>query len=268
MFIIDFPKFKRYSGQDVSWLQIKCDGHLAKIHKGKTATIFSKNDKDLTNKAMSCKQVRQILDKLPMHTIAFGELWHPDYHATSVPTMLNDGDDELKLTIFAAPLFATRNLFNKPLDLVADIVSEYVEFVWTSKIETACIDSLLHRAMQVGQEGWVLKQAHMKGWYKLKPTNTVDAFVISTSRSFSANHYGEIKGVQIAVYKEDRVKVIADVGSGFEEEWRKSDPKSVIGMVCEVEYDEVAANGRLKFPRFIRWRQDKRKEECDYEQLG
>ncbi len=37
-----------------------------------------------------------------------------------------------------------------------------------------------------------------------------------------------------------------------------------LGRVFEVEYDRVAAKGKLRFPRFVCWRPDKPKEECRY----
>ena len=91
-------------------------------------------------------------------------------------------------------------------------------------------------------------------------------------QSFSSTHFGGLQGINIAVYKDNKVHDLGQVGSGFDLEYRKSlDTKEkrneLIGKVCEVAFDSIAANGKLRFPRFIRWRTDKNLKSCTMEQF-
>ena len=62
---------------------------------------------------------------------------------------------------------------------------------------------------------------------------------------------------------------IAKVGTGFDGDYRYSvDPKKLFGRVAEIGYQSLGAKGRLKFPKFLRWRDDeKKKNECLIDQL-
>lgn len=278
-FIVDFPKFKTYVDQPVKYIQPKLDGHLVKIHKAKTLTVLTKNDKDITEKVLAMHTLNEEMAKIPSHTIMFGEMHCPGVHATSVPTLLNDRSEKLQITFFAAPLFGTRNLFNAPLNDVMDRLNDCgLKTPHTSIVSltptpfiSLCKEyqeKLLAEAIEKGYEGWVCKEAHMKGWYKLKPVKTVDAFVVGTARSWSSTHFGGLQSITVAVFKRNKVHILADVGSGFELEYRKTiDRYSLVGKVAEIAYDQVAANGRLRFPRFIRWRDDKYKQQCTFDQL-
>ena len=65
----------------------------------------------------------------------------------------------------------------------------------------------------------------------------------------------------------DQLIEIARVGGGFSDADRRWTEAEVMGRVCEVRYDCVMARGRLRFPRFIQWRDDKPSNECTMEQL-
>ncbi len=63
-FIVDFPSFKRYTYQPVKYVQPKLDGHLIKIHKGKTLTLLTKNDKIITDKVLAIPHLKELMDKV------------------------------------------------------------------------------------------------------------------------------------------------------------------------------------------------------------
>jgi len=268
MFLIDFPNIKDYHGQEVKFLQPKYDGHLAKIHKAKEAIVLTKNDKDITKKLYSCPKVAKIISLIPEHSILFGELFSQGA-ATDIPTLLKQGSELLQLRIFAAPIFRSLNLWNRDLCEVENILTKAgIPFAPTSLIEDVDVGMLLQAAVLEGLEGWVLKKSHLRGWYKLKPVKTIDAFVIVAKKSFSANHFGVLQSVTIGVYDGTKIKIIGDVGSGFTEEFRTAaNFDELKGRVCEVEYDSFAKN-KLRFPRFLRWREDKDAKDCTIKQLS
>jgi hypothetical protein len=286
---IEFPKFKNYKDQFVNYIQPKHDGHLTKVYVDENGiiTCLTKNDKDITTKLWAINHISSELCRIPPNSVLFAELHCPDVLATSVPTLLNGADERLQLTFFAAPLFNGQDWENELLLYVVKELKKYkLNVVDTSivigikdedqgdfQLDEVYKQNLLKEAIKNKLEGWVLKEKHTEGWYKLKPIKTLDAFVIATQMSFSSTHYGGLQSIHIAVI-DDKGKMIdlGNVGSGFELEYRKSlDSKakrdSLLDKVCEVEYDSIAANGKLRFPRFKRWRTDKNKNQCTTEQF-
>ncbi len=279
MNLIKFPKFKTYKDQRVNFMQPKLDGHLTKIYiDNHTLTALTKNDKDITDKLLAIDHIKKELDGLPNNSVVFGELHCPNILATSVPTMLNDADPELSLTAFAAPLLGGKD--QSEVDLITMML--FMQELGLDATGAEPIDSpvspvvkgiLLQKAIDRKWEGWVLKESHMSGWYKLKPVRTLDAFVNGTYRSFSSSHYGGLQAINIAVYKPDgKIHDLGHVGGGFKLEYRKQLDSAekrdqLLDKVCEVSYDSITAGKKLRFPRFIRWRGDKDIENCTTEQL-
>jgi len=278
---ITFPKFKSYSNQPVKYIQAKLDGHLTKIYTYNPRVVaLTKNDKDITDKLLAIKHIRQVIEKIPRDSVIFAELHYPDGFSTDVPTMLNNADERLQLTTFATPMFDGEDLADAGLSglmlLWQDcaLCPPYTITLNQPKIIGAEYqEKLLTQAIEGKLEGWVLKEGHMTGWYKLKPVKELDAFVTGTSQSFSSQHYGGLKSIDIGIYaNEFKIYDLGQVGSGFTAEYRaslntKEKRDTLISRVCQVEYDSIAANGKLRFPRFIRWRDDKNKEECIIEQI-
>lgn len=140
-------------------------------------------------------------------------------------------------------------------------------------------------------EGLVIKEDHYRGWYKWKASSTVDLVVTSISpgqgkysgqagalvgsvwatstscktcppielcRVFSAE--GATCPICFAPLSLELVEV-ANV-SGMDDTTRANISESDIGRVFECEYQYVGAGGRLRHPRFKRWRDDKPAKEC------
>ena len=121
---IKLPKFKDYVNQPVNYLQSKLDGHLAKIEMGDHLYhVYTKNDIDITEKVMRINHIGDLLANLPAQSTLFGELYCPGVHATSVPTMLNDADQRLRLAVFAAPLFQGKDMTDVGLQSVMRILT-------------------------------------------------------------------------------------------------------------------------------------------------
>jgi len=283
---IEFPKFKDYIDQKVNYIQPKFDGHLVKIYKEQIGeyietSVFTKNDKDITKKICNIKHLHDMLICIPPNSILFGELHCPGIKATSIPTLLNNTDERLQISIFAAPILNRLNFQNEDLISIMNKVTFYnipvinTKITLLQNIRKNTIERLLKEAEEQKLEGWVLKENHMSGWYKLKPVKTIDCFVISSSQSFSSSHYGGLQSISVACYKKDkndklRIHLLGNVGSGFTKEFRLSfegvSRFALLDKICEVAYDSIAANGKLRFPRFIRWRDDKNKKDCVLEE--
>ncbi len=284
---IPFPKFKDYDGQPVRYIQPKADGHLVKISIGSIRNpgsfcALTKNDKDITEKLIAIKHIASELVGLPYGSQIFAELHCPGRFATDVKTMLNESNKDLRLTAFAAPMLSGYDYSDAVLPVVMANLANYglevpvTEAFLSTSLDKKWQDELLAYALEQKIEGYVLKTEHMSGWYKLKPTKTVDCFVTNTTMSTSASYYGGLKSIDVAINPTIRgaVSVISlgTVGGGFKAEFRleyDTDAKrqTLVGRVCVVEYDCLTSGGKLRFPRFLRWREDKNKEDCDSSQL-
>jgi hypothetical protein len=209
---VKFPKIKNFHNQPFYFIQPKFDGHLTKIFKGEKGQVqvLTKNNKDISEKIMNIPTVGIQIAALPNKTIVFGELHCPGIKATSVPTLLNNSDERLELPVFAVPLFHGIDCRNDDLIDVMKLISNYgvvgtktwrvlgveldvdpirVSYIATDKMECHTdMPSLLNVAVKLKLEGWVLKQNHMSGWFKFKPTKTADVFVLSTCKSFEPTY--------------------------------------------------------------------------------
>lgn len=280
---VDFIKFQKYTGQRVRYVQPKADGHLAKIivEGSSRIRIWSKNDKEITDKVLSIAHLFDEIAGIPNNSIVWGELHNPEIFASSVPTLLNDSDPRLQFTAFAAPIWKNLWQGNMILENINDLlqgcglnVPEMSVYRPSTKFDKIEIEYFLELAKERKLEGWVLKESHLTGWYKLKPTHTVDAFVIGTKESQSDSYLGCLQSVSIGVFKTGGFQIhdLGSIGSGFDGKYKQSintpeKRKALLGKVCEVEYDAVAANGKLKFARFRRWRDDKDNLQCTIDQL-
>lgn len=279
-------KVKEYGGQPVAIAQQKFDGYYAEVYKSRSIPghIFvctKKQEVNLWPKLKKHPVICNQLLQLPMETVLRCELHAFNVHATSVPTMINDADERLLLSPYCIEQWGgTKPYYSFDEEWVLLIghgftVSSRIDLSLTPKvINNSEIEFLLQKAKRYSYEGWVLKDKPRGNCYKIKPQKTVDAFVVDYTISDSDTYAGGLKSVDIAVYHEDldftfKEVIIGTVGTGFEGDYRMSvDLPSLIGRVGEFKYQELGARGRLKFPRFLRWRDDeKTKEQCLYSQL-
>ncbi len=271
-------KVKEYGGQPVTIAQTKFDGYYTEVYKDNQFGIVictKKQKENLWPKLKLNPNIKQQVESLPDKTILRCELHAFDVQATSVPTLINDADKRLLLSPFRVELWAGKLL---------DLTFEEQYFMMTKRfvvpqvnrltsepeaVSDSEVENLKQLAIASGIEGWVLKDHPLGNSWKIKPQLTVDAFVVSYTVSDSLTYAGGLKAVQIAVYSGHEKVVIASVGMGFKADYRMSvDMKSLIGRVGEFSYQSVAAKGRLKFPGFLRWRDDeKSKNECLENQL-
>jgi DNA ligase-1 len=99
-------------------------------------------------------------------------------------------------------------------------------------------------------------------WMKWKPTITVDLEVIGVEEGTGRNK-GRL-GALVCAGDDDAKFITVNVGSGFsdtdrDELWR--DRNLVVGKTCEILCDVITQNQdgsySLRFPRFVRFRDDK-----------
>jgi ATP-dependent DNA ligase len=124
-------------------------------------------------------------------------------------------------------------------------------------------------------EGVMLKNARLgkygKDWTKVKKEYTIDCFVIGTTKG-KGKYEGQIGALEVAVYNGETIWPIGKISSLGDDDNRKLATDLALahklkGRVIEVKFNEVTKNKQLRHGRFMRWRDDKPKEECLLEQL-
>jgi DNA ligase-1 len=123
--------------------------------------------------------------------------------------------------------------------------------------------------VNLGYEGIMIKDIHAPyvckrstDWMKWKPTITVDLTVISIEQGTGRN--SERLGALVCEGEDDGKYITVNVGSGFSDEDRDSywnNQSAIIGRTAEILCDAVTQNQdgsySLRFPRFLRFRDDK-----------
>jgi DNA ligase-1 len=123
--------------------------------------------------------------------------------------------------------------------------------------------------VNLGYEGIMIKDIHAfyvckrsTDWMKWKPTITVDLTVVAIEQGTGRN--SDRLGALVCEGEDDGKYITVNVGSGFSDEDRDSyweNQSSIIGRTAEVLCDAVTQNQdgsySLRFPRFVRFRDDK-----------
>jgi len=280
MDFIELPKIRSYKPGHhiVKYIQEKMNGYFMEVYRIEDGSIycyFKKRDENIWPKVRHLSFAENILS-LPNGTALLGELHCPGVAATSVITLLNDKDKKLQYSPFALPVYNNESyeLWTLPeaelqLNEHGFLMPMYETLYPHQELSEYRCKVLKEEATNKGIEGHVLKFSHLSHWYKLKPTKTVDAFVVSHTVSESITFYGKLKAFQVAVVDSNGGhRIIANVSSGLQHDFKLTcNPKDYYGKVMEVSYQDVAAKGKLQFPQFERWRDDKAADKCTEDQF-
>lgn len=263
---------KDYKGQSVNFIQRKFDGMrvLVSVNSMRELSVVTREGKrDFANALLEIPGM--MFASIPTSTQLDCELWAEKTQATDLITLIIQRSDKIQITPFAMPTFMREDWRQKGIGEVEEAAAK---FGWPlterEPLPGAILDAVYYqnRAKELGWEGYVAKRAHYEDWYKVKPVKTADCIVMGITLSDSTTFYGDLKAVQVGVYNGPNLVEVASLGAGFTAEQRAEYANmSLLGKVCEVAYDSLAGQGRLKFPRFLRWRDDKLATECTSKQL-
>jgi DNA ligase-1 len=90
---------------------------------------------------------------------------------------------------------------------------------------------------------------------KFKTMHSMDCKVVGLYEG-EGKHAGRMGGLKLT----QENGLACDVGSGFTDEDRAmiwNDPSCAVGRTAEIKYQELTPDGVMRFPVFLRWRNDK-----------
>jgi hypothetical protein len=281
------------SGVVARYAHLKLDGHFVRVVSTQDDLRFYSS---LGTELFLPGRLLDSLQNLATGTY-LGELWVEGKPASAVKTAIKHDWNELQLTFFAIEscdmlsLESSDNISNIPLEEIAAFYTSCkcnfapFELLNDKAIAISLSDTelfmLQQRARLVGAEGWVLKTGNLTGWAKLKVDRTID-LVICGSIAGEGKYSGLIGSLTCGVYyhhsdydnqNNDNKSVFAEIASvsGMDDATREEltlmrDNHTLKGRVIECKYQCVDSKGRLRHPRYLRMRDDKRARECTAEQ--
>lgn len=223
------------------------------------------------------ESVHNFIKDAPVLSSLDCEAWVPGRPASIVPTALRSEEFELKVTPFAVPWWNGEDLsMANPLNIIEDFkgIFEFADTFEYDELTDGVEDhaaSLLANAKARGIEGWILKDHNYANWWKLKESNTCDCIVVDVKEG-NGKYAGLVGALIVALHDGSKQKVVANV-SGMSDMERAEiteldNDGQLIGRVVEVEYQYVGERGKLRHPRFIRFREDKPAVDCKLDQLA
>jgi len=255
--------------QPVRFAHQKVDGHHLAIFKQPHGQVhaLTTTGLDIAGTLRDSAFYPALVRAVPSHTSIMAELHVPDQRASQVRSALAHDRGKLELGVFAVPVCGGADLALCPLGWVSDLVTSwglnFVPFEELDAMPTA--SQLLTHAKELGVEGWVLKQHNYQGWWKLKVERTMDV-IVTGLKDGDGRNLGLIGSLQCSVSGPGGLVEVASVGTGFSDLERVDLDTWCLGKVCEVRYQYVGDKGRLRHPRFLRWRDDKDPARCGIEQ--
>lgn len=271
----DLVEFNPEKHELPSYAEVKEDGYGISIVVTETEEVYCIGKKEnYAAKLYGHKRVWPLIEELPPNTIIQGELYVAKGKASDVVAALNPKNERyeelnprLTFAAFAVPYLAGEDYRNESFEEVRHILSmggfDTPAYVYEREYE-----SLMQEARDLKIEGFVAKERHYAGWYKLKPQKTAD-FVILKWMEGEGRNEGRLGALMVGAYNDKGEMVeVTKVGGGYTDADRDSITKKDIGRVIEVRYQSVLAKGALQFPQFLRFRDDKDAKDCKTSQTA
>lgn len=235
------------------YAHLKLDGHCITLEHD---TAWTKTMIDIRSKLEFLN-----LPPVPRGVSLHGELWAPGVRASSIKTLIINKDERLRFTVWGVTGLPRDEAIPFPspdesLEVTERIVTETYGFEYApwwyydSRPET----------LPEHAEGWVFKNSNWGHSEKWKPVLTIDAVVLGIVPG--KNKYTGQTGALVVGIGD---RVLANVSGMTDAERRDMGPHD-IGRVVEVAYQYVGDGGRLRHPRFIRFRDDKLAAQCTLSQ--
>ena len=254
-----------WKGQKTNYAHYKRDGIFLKVDKTPLGGVhcYSSQDTILTGQLKYLPFYLQVLRRVPTAHTLLGELWVPGQPASYVKSAIKK-KEPLIFSVFSVPTLRAEMTLEQLRSLCEVWGLSFCPFARITRERTAkkMIDWFMEER-PVDVEGFVFKDSNVSEELKWKPVFTLEATVVGFTEGKKAN-VGLVGSFVCSI----EGHVIADVG-GMSKKERilvSDKPEDYLGKVCEIRYQYVGSKGRLRHPAFIRWRDDKRSEQCKLSQ--
>jgi len=245
-------KIKEWKGEPFRYAHAKLDGNWLSIRREADGLVhaYSSLGTDLSERITRAdyewwRQAVKVLLAEDEGVELQGEMYLPGQPASDVKSFLPGQ----QFAVFCVPHLGDCDLREVEVWCRAYGL-EFAEFTTNQDLDPQC---LLAIAANKGYEGWVLKQSHLAGWFKLKEKLTADLRVAGFK-----DGQGKFLGLVGSLIVADETGRIVANASGFNDMTRVMiDEGTDLGRICEIEYQYVGSRGKLRHPRFKRWRDDK-----------
>jgi hypothetical protein len=207
-------------------------------------------------------------------TLLDGELVGRSWNETATLLSAKGGSDAgLRYVVFDVPWLAGRDLRALSLrERRVELTALAAHFDGTvlvlSRLLAPAVD-LAERIWAAGGEGLIIKDwgtAYTPGdrrkWLKIKELHTADGVILG----YEGGHgkYALISGsVRIGQFKAGKLVEVCKI-SGFTDAIRRSFDESMVNRVIEFKHNGKTEDS-YRFPRWYRWRDDKKPEACTWE---
>lgn len=253
------PKLRR-----MSYVMPKLDGNNITVVKDEfgSVKVFTRQKKDITDDVKHCEfyQIVMIYFKGPVSIS--GELWRKNLPCSSISTAIKNRE-QLQFMPFWVQNISTfeysklyceeRNLPFIPFKKGPFNALQLTEY-WQDM-----------KQLYYPADGLVFSDGPNTNLCKWKPTKTIDLILVGWRRGKVGQYHGTV-GTLICQTAEGIEVAKCQGMSQPERAYIKENFPSLVGRVIEVEYNGVAEKGRLRHPRFVRFREDKAAADCTLSQ--
>jgi hypothetical protein len=267
-------KAKPWKKQQTKYAHLKLDGHRVGIYKDLATgqwVVTTRDGHNIADKLQSCDFMRVIQNNVAHLAMFEAELFVLGGDSGATSTAIAHDPELLRLGIFAISSMSE----DTSLPVLEDTCRRWdLSFIpwshWFNFDHERMVPHILNNRPDLLSnwcnriEGWIFKDANYINWYKFKHEQTID-LVVTGVKDGTGKYEGLIGALKCSVNRDGQMLEVANV-SGMKDDDRYIPDNEVIGKVIEVRFQNVGAEGRLRHPRFKRWRPDKQAAECTIDQ--
>lgn len=263
-------------------MEIKYDGWriVAIVEEGRVS-LWSRSGKEYSGRV---PEIEAELAKLPVGTILDGEIVDLDTHdyiavtnvfGKSVAKATQEQRDKLTYVAFDCLCLGDRQIATKPLNerrdtftpLIGELDSDRVQYSIWHDLDEGLYNDFLDR----GYEGVIVKDAAMPymkgkrghGWFKIKATEETDVIITGLPKNGNGKYLGQVGHVEVSQYQDGQLVQVATVNCPDDKTRLEMtlDPDAFLGKVFTLKHYGKIIDG-FRHPNFVKWREDKPKEDC------